>query len=97
MPMCLSSEFVLPGRLCRKPEDVAATPAFQEFHDLRRAVMTIAAHADLDPRPVVPDAADDVFQNPGRLFSGGPLAGAQERERTGLPVAASKIWMGWKQ
>ncbi len=29
---------------------------------------------------MVPDAADNVFQDPGRLLSGGPLAGAQQRQ-----------------
>ena len=42
--------------------------------------MPIAAHGDLDPGPVVLDAADDVLHNPGRLFSGGPLAWAQQRQ-----------------
>ena len=41
--------------------------------------MAIAAHGDLDPRPVVLDAGDDVPQDPGRLFSRWPLAGAQQR------------------
>ena len=63
-----------------KPEDAAAALVFQQVHDLGRAVMAVAAHGDLDPRPVVPDAADDVFQDPRRLLSGGPLAGAQQRE-----------------
>ena len=63
-----------------KAEDVAAALLFQEFHDLRRAVMPIAEHGDLHPGPVVPDAADDVLENLGRLFYGGPFARAQKRE-----------------
>ena len=43
-----------------KAEEVAATLTFQEFHDLRRAVMTISAHGDLHPRPIGSDAANDV-------------------------------------
>lgn len=63
-----------------KPENVAAALIFQPVHDLGRAVMAIAAHGDLDPRPVLLETADDVLHNPGRLFSGGPLAGAQQRQ-----------------
>ena len=70
---------------------------FQEFHDLRRSVMTIATHGDLDPGPVVPDAADDVFQDLGDLLSAEGRLPGRRSESTGLPVAASKIWMGWKQ
>ncbi len=63
-----------------KAEDIAAASIFQEFHDLRRAIMAIAAQGDFDARPVAPDAADDVLEDTGRLFPGRPLAGAQERE-----------------
>ncbi len=42
--------------------------------------MAIAAHGDFHPRPVAPDATDDVLEDTGRLCSRGPLAGAQERE-----------------
>lgn len=67
-----------------KAKDVAAALIFQQFHDLRRAVMTIAMHGNFHPGPVAPDAANDVLEDTDRLFPGRPLA-------------ASKMWMGWKQ
>ncbi len=42
--------------------------------------MAIATHGDLDPRPIAPDAANDVFEDTRRLFSGRPLAGPQQRQ-----------------
>ncbi len=42
--------------------------------------MAVAAHRDLDPGPMAPDAADDVPQDPRRLDAGGPLARTQQRQ-----------------
>ena len=49
------------------------------FCSVGRAVMSIATHRDLQTRPVAPDAANDEFEDTGRLFSGGLFTGAQER------------------
>ena len=49
---------------------VAAALIFQQLHDLRGTVMTVATHRDLDPWPVMPDAADNVAQHPSRLRTG---------------------------
>jgi hypothetical protein len=52
-------------------EDVIAL-----MQDINGRLMAIAAHDDLDPWPVAPDAADDMAQDRRRLHARGPLAGA---------------------
>jgi len=42
--------------------------------------LAVGAHQDLDARPVLADASDDVAQNLGHLLAGGPLAGSQQRQ-----------------
>ena len=54
---------------------------FQNWlEDLGRAVMPTATRGDLEPAPVVADAADDVLEDAGHLLAGGPLARAQQRQ-----------------
>ena len=72
-----------------QPEDVAAALLFQQVHHFRRREVTVAAHHDLDRRPVAMDATDDVTQDSLDLLARWPL--------TGRPVVASKILIGWKQ
>ena len=68
----------------------------QQIQHFGSRIMTIAAHHDLDPRPVAPDPGDArrgtcAISSPEGLFPG------RSSDSTDLPEPASKICMGWKQ
>ena len=72
------ADLAQPG-VAGKPEGCSRSPGlFEQVHDLGRTVVAIAAHGNFDPRPVAPDAADDVLEDTRRHSSTGrPLAGTQ--------------------
>ncbi len=81
--------------LRRKLEVAKKVSADAVVKDLRRAVMTISAHGDLHPRPLDRTRRMTCFRMSAASSPEGRLPGRRS-ERTGLPVAASKIWIGWK-
>jgi hypothetical protein len=80
--------------LVDSPKMKAAALLFQQVYHFRRREVTVAAHHDLDRRPVAMDATDDVTQS---ISSPDGRLPGRSSDSTGRPVVASKILIGWKQ
>ena len=63
-----------------KADDVVAAHGFQQRQRGLAAIVAVAPHQDLDVRPMLADADDDVAQDLGYLLARGALAGPQQRQ-----------------
>jgi hypothetical protein len=82
-------------RVDGEADDIVATYGLQQHQRGLAAIMPVAAYQDLDVRPMPADAGDDERRTLATSSADGRLPGLK-RERTGLPVRPSKMWICWK-